>query len=203
MLSVLHIPWPASEAWFSWAVGAAAVASMGTAVLAGVEWNRRTIVAALAVGATVWYSAALYYDEQVLQPKRDYVYLILPPAQYQNVLRDGTVQLWTQSTATFTSADTCWLRTADYKRGNPFWCRLPRFSWPVPEGYRPSSIVVGMDDWTFDLDAPNRNGPVRQRLNIAMNNGVVVLLFSQVTRKSLGAPILCETPKREGIPKCQ
>lgn len=192
-----------SEYWFSSETLLGVTASIGAVIVCFLEQRRYRFIGILALLAIFWLSAAWLKFSQS-KSDRDYVYLVLPKPEQQNILPGDKVQLWTKATAKLTNADTCWLRTADYSNIQPVYCRIPRFQWAIPEGYRPSSLVVGMDDWTFDLDAPNRYGQVRQRLDLVKNNGAVVLIYSQVFRKGTSPlEILCENPKREGVPLCQ
>ena len=189
------------DVWFAWPTLLVVFATIGAVVVCFLEKRHHRIIGIFLLFMVVWPSAAVvtYFQNK---PDRDFVYLFVPQSKYQNFNQAGEVQLWTQATAHLTDVDSCWLRTEDYPNNHPFWCHKPRFGWAIPEGDRPSSITVGMDDWTFDLDAANSSGQVRQRLRIAKDNGVVVVSFSQVIRKRTGE-ILCETPKRESYPLCR
>jgi hypothetical protein len=193
-----------AEYWFSAPTLLYVATAVGAVVVCYFDKTHHRIIGVLILLIVVWAGAAILAFMQDA-PERDYVYLIVPPPNAQNVSAEGKVQLWTQATAKITNADTCWLRTDDYPNNHPFSCLVPRYNWAIPEGVRPSQITVALDDWTFDLDEPNKYGQVRQRLNLVKDNhGIVAVLFSQVVRKGTKPlEVLCETPQREGIPSCQ
>ncbi len=130
-------------------------------------------------------------------PDRDYAYYFVPNGQAP--LADGRVTLHRHASGPMAGVDVAFAQ-GNEKSSDIYEHELRSARFPEGTGY---DIPISPGNWWIDIDPPSKPGQVKQRLNIAVNNGKVATIFAQVKRKFGRQEILCETPQRESIPLCQ
>lgn len=179
--------WPDFESWISWPVVVGVVAAMGTAMLSSSYF---AVSRAIAVGAILWYSAALLDHNQKL-PGRDWVHLMPSP----HMTADNRFQLYTVSTGSLRD-----VRIA-VQLAELFDQKIQRYIYsngvrgvPIDKGTHLSEIALPIGEYVIDVDPPTENGKIFQRLKM-VQAGDTVFVTTEVKRKS-NNEILLPTPEQ-------
>lgn len=187
--------WPEAEYWTLWQSWVALAVAMG-AILVSFLTSRIARGISITVLAIITLYAIALTEKNRTKPDRDYAYFYVPDGQL--ALPDGKILLHRRATGPLNHVDTAFVE--DYK--NHLNAYAHAFPLRFPEGTGLMFYPIEAGDWWIDIDPLPKAGQVRQRLNIAINSGRVVTIFSQVKRKFGRGEILCETPQREQIPLC-
>lgn len=186
--------WPEWGYWILWQSWVTLAVAMG-AILVGFIKGRWARTVGITLLAFITLYAIALTEKNRTKPDRDYAYFYVPDGQF--VLADGKILLHRRATGPLIHVDTAFVEDHknhlnDYELFGPL-----RF----PEGTG-LAFPIRAGDWWIDIDPLPKAGQVRQRLNLAVNAGRVVTVFSQVRRKFGQGEILCETPQRERTPLC-
>lgn len=188
--------WPEWEFWLLWQSWVTCAVAMGTIMIGFVtnRWSRAIGIAVL--GFLTLYAIALTEKIQT-KSERDYAYFFIP--DNQPILPDGKIMLHRRATGPLSSVDFAFAQGTKGILGKYVYSgQAVRF--PEGTGY---AFPVEAEDWSIDIDPLPITGQVKQRLNISVEGGKATTVFAQVSRKHGKREILCETPKRNGIPLCE
>lgn len=191
--------WPELQFWLSWPSLVLLAVAVVAAVTGFVKNPWKRAIAIIIFAFFTLYGIAIT-NKISTEPERVYAYFVVPPTGSQH-FEGGKVQLWTRANGVLNNIKACALRTADYKKNYPYEC----WALDAPEGIRPPRteklVLLGAGDWTIDVDGPGHKQTIRQQLIIRINAGRAEAVSSSVVRKS-NSEMLCETPKRNGVPLC-
>lgn len=188
--------WPELEFWAHWpsiVTGAIAVGALMIDYL-DAPWKRTIAIIVLAF--LTMYGLALT-NKNSSKPERDYAYYFVIDGE--DYLPDGKVKLYQRATGPLSDVTIAFAR-GDQVSSDSY--EISRNSVGFHEGTGYAGPIEA-DDWHIDIDPLPRNGQVKQRLYVEVKDGKVITKFARVQRKFGNQEILCETPKRKDIPKCE
>ena len=187
--------WPESEFWLSLHSIVTLAVAMG-AVMIGFFAGRWRRFFGIAVLAFITLYAISLTEKVRTKPERDYAYFFIPDGA--PIQADGKVRLHRRATGPLFHVDLAFIRQgADIVNGYDY--AFPGVRFPEGSGY---AFTILPGDWWIDIDPLARAGQVRQRLHIDIRDGKTITKFAQAKRKFGRSEILCETPKRDGVPPC-